>query len=127
MAKFPWKGYLDVATVLAESDDEASLRCAISRAYYAAFHAARDYICETDREGELSRHGGEHETVWKLIGRHGRGNRVESRIAEAGQSLKGWRNWADYRTDSRTRLRENAGMLMAKASMLLRLVSELPK
>jgi len=51
---FDWIAYLTLARELAEQGerpprDEAKLRCALSRAYYAAFCAARNYL--RDREG----------------------------------------------------------------------------
>lgn len=42
-AYFDWSTFLDLAERLAESSDEASLRSAISRGYYALFHRARRY------------------------------------------------------------------------------------
>lgn len=46
---FDWSGYLDVAKELASvaltsANKEAKLRSAISRAYYAAFILARNYL-----------------------------------------------------------------------------------
>jgi uncharacterized protein (UPF0332 family) len=38
---FPCAGYLELAKKLAAIDDEASMRSAVSRAYYAAFHKAK--------------------------------------------------------------------------------------
>lgn len=46
---FCWKHYLDLAEDLAESrTDEAKLRASISRAYYAAFCNARNYMLMKD-------------------------------------------------------------------------------
>jgi uncharacterized protein (UPF0332 family) len=47
--RFEWYYYLDLAHELAESantniNQEAALRCAISRAYYAAFCESRNYL-----------------------------------------------------------------------------------
>jgi hypothetical protein len=39
---FAWNDYLTLAESLASSQDEAALRTAISRAYYASFHIAQD-------------------------------------------------------------------------------------
>lgn len=38
---FQWQQYMALARSLAEVDDECHRRCAISRAYYAAYHAGR--------------------------------------------------------------------------------------
>lgn len=46
---FCWKHYLDLAEDLAKSQtDEAKLRASISRAYYAAFCNARNYMLNKD-------------------------------------------------------------------------------
>lgn len=46
---FCWKCYLDLAEKLAEPEtDEARLRASISRAYYAAFCNARNYMLNKD-------------------------------------------------------------------------------
>jgi uncharacterized protein (UPF0332 family) len=47
---FCWKHYLDLAVDLAKNKtDEAKLRASISRAYYAAFCNARNYMFDHDR------------------------------------------------------------------------------
>jgi len=47
--EFNWKKYLDLADELATSNtDEAKIRASISRAYYAAFCNARNYMIEKD-------------------------------------------------------------------------------
>lgn len=40
---FPYDGYLVLAKKLASDKDEACLRSAVSRAYYACFHLVKDY------------------------------------------------------------------------------------
>ena len=40
---FPYDGYLALAKKLASDNDEACLRSAVSRAYYACFHLVKDY------------------------------------------------------------------------------------
>ena len=40
---FPYDGYLTLAKKLASDRDEACLRSAVSRAYYACFHLVKDY------------------------------------------------------------------------------------
>ena len=53
---FDWTGYLDLARELASATgQEARLRTAISRAYYAAFHQARIHL---EREGVAMHHNG---------------------------------------------------------------------
>jgi uncharacterized protein (UPF0332 family) len=62
---FDWTNYLHLAEVLSENPDEASQRTAISRAYYAIFCNAREYLQSkqfsyTDRKSP-------HEAVWKAF------------------------------------------------------------
>lgn len=45
---FTWADYLTVATTLNAAGDEASLRAAVSRAYYAVFGETREFL-ETER------------------------------------------------------------------------------
>ena len=41
---FDWTEYARLAEELGTRPDEASLRTAISRAYYSVYHQARDYL-----------------------------------------------------------------------------------
>ena len=41
---FDWTEYARLAEELGTRADEASLRTAISRAYYSVYHQARDYL-----------------------------------------------------------------------------------
>lgn len=54
MAAFTWKDYLEIARKLQASQfdnlSEAALRSAVSRAYYAAFHHAQDWL--TNQPGQ---------------------------------------------------------------------------
>lgn len=53
---FCWKHYLDLAEDLAKSNtDEAKLRASISRAYYASFCNARNYMINKDNNEFPSR------------------------------------------------------------------------
>jgi hypothetical protein len=64
---FSWEAYLTLAEVLvreraALADEEACCRAAISRAYYAAYGATRNYA--RNREGLVLRQSGQdHHTV----------------------------------------------------------------
>ncbi|MGH2562851.1 MAG: hypothetical protein ACRDJH_27650 [Thermomicrobiales bacterium] len=86
---FDWSSFLDVADELAtRRGQEAWERTAISRAYYAAFHAARDYV--RLRNGASA--GGKltHDRVWSEIAS------VSASISQDGRRLHGWRKNADY-------------------------------
>ena len=91
---FDWADYLDLAGWLldhpAEPRREASLRTAVSRAYYAAFCRARNYA--RDRRGfvpkdEWSDHG--------ALRRHFAPLRLRW-IASELDDLRQWRNECDY-------------------------------
>jgi uncharacterized protein (UPF0332 family) len=90
---FSWKEYLSLAHVLAASlDNEAAQRSAVSRAYYAAFHAAR-VLVESDATGPLSQFEGAHQAIWRSLER---GPKVRKRIATSGKRLCDYRRQADY-------------------------------
>jgi uncharacterized protein (UPF0332 family) len=87
--------FLTVADALAAGNSEAEWRSAVSRAYYAAFHRARDLLrlCQFDVPGDERAH-----------------QYLERRLANAGLvdlitagsrigSLRRIRNWADYELD----------------------------
>lgn len=86
---FDWSAYLDLSDRLARRiGDEAAERSAISRAYYAAFHAARDLLDR--RSPTVPRDGSAHAVVR---------DRIAAQSPAAGQDLRrlhGWRKNADY-------------------------------
>ena len=89
------KDFLRVANTLAESDEAAELRSAVSRAYYAAFHVARKLL--VDMGFQISKGPGAHGDVCKYLGNAGNPT-VEHAGSNIGD-LKGWRNQADYDLD----------------------------
>jgi len=89
---FDWSDYLALARTLA-TGDEAHQRSAISRAYYAAFHAARRLVERAHPEVRVPRHGGNHEIVWAALRD---GTRVERVAAIHGTRLRMLRAKADY-------------------------------
>jgi len=86
---FDWYGFLALADELAaRAGDEAAARTAISRAYYAAFHAGRAYLDRINIPPELS--GRAHRQLRQVL---------ESRdpaISETLARLHDWRKEADY-------------------------------
>lgn len=90
---FEWQELAELATWLAaKRPDEAGQRTAISRAYYAAFHAASASVRAhelTPRNQHLS-----HHRVWRVIRDSGRPHNLA--IAELGFALKNARTSADY-------------------------------
>jgi uncharacterized protein (UPF0332 family) len=72
---FCWKHYLDLANELAKSTtDEAKLRASISRAYYAAFCNARNYMLNKDGNQFPS-----NESEHKYLARYYKGDLDESK------------------------------------------------
>lgn len=62
---FDWSGYLNLAQELAgqtgtSASKEAKLRSSISRAYYAAFCKARNYLRDVDRDTAIPKTGKAH-------------------------------------------------------------------
>ena len=92
---FDWTDYLTLAEELRQRTDEASLRTAISRGYYAAFHQARDYLQE-ELGVSLSAFGSVHKQLWREYTNRGRTLRG---IGINGDRLNDFRKSADYDAD----------------------------
>lgn len=90
---FDFDGYLEFARdcISTDGSDEGLLRTAISRAYYAAFHAARSYAQVQTRGAPNS-----HQMVWDAL-RTCRGSKPN--LARLGEELKRARLKADYEHD----------------------------
>jgi|SRR5581483_1092488 uncharacterized protein (UPF0332 family) len=91
---FDWKEYLDLAQFLATNQGsftrEAALRCAISRAYFAAFCHARNYA--SSQQGfKPKRTEEDHSDVREHFKRSGMLD-----IASKLDQLRQWRNKCDY-------------------------------
>jgi uncharacterized protein (UPF0332 family) len=86
------RDFLRVARALAAAGGEAEHRSAVSRAYYAAFHAARDLMSQL--RFSVPRADRAHEYLYRRLNNCG----VRSVVA-AGRDLhllRGQRNHADY-------------------------------
>jgi uncharacterized protein (UPF0332 family) len=95
---FAWTQYLDLARELAADTRsegvEARLRSAVSRAYYAAFHAAKDFLAE--RDGFVPAGPDVHAKVWRhYLAGPGTG-RQRKAVARNGRCLREERGKADY-------------------------------
>ncbi|MDQ3714015.1 MAG: hypothetical protein M3388_17605 [Acidobacteriota bacterium] len=94
---FDWDDFLTLAKELAQSNDEASLRTAISRIYYAVYWKAR---IQLEKEGfviMVGRGKGTHEQVWEEFDR--RQGTTNKAIFRAGDELKRNRVKADYKAE----------------------------
>jgi uncharacterized protein (UPF0332 family) len=89
---FDWSKYHDLANELSKRHDEASLRSALSRAYYYVYHIALERAeanSFTVRAGE-----GSHTQLWRVFS----GSPVAEcqKLAEIASRLKQKRERADY-------------------------------
>jgi uncharacterized protein (UPF0332 family) len=102
--RFDWSEYLNLAEELAaisgDSDNnEAKLRSAISRAYYAVFCLARNYLRDVEQDSRLSRKTpdiNEHQYVAKEFIFHKSKAKKMIKIGENLSRLRLFRNKADY-------------------------------
>ncbi len=89
---FDWANYLMLAKRLAREGDDAALRTAISRAYYAAYNQARRQLA---REGvAIPREQDSHKALWDKY-RNADDDERRS-IGEKGDELRRFRRQADY-------------------------------
>jgi hypothetical protein len=92
---FDWSEYLTLAQHLQTQgysgfSQEAAFRCAVSRAYYAAFCHARNYA--RDRQGFAPTYTAQdHELVRNHFRRRG-----NIHVASSLDQLRQWRNQCDY-------------------------------
>lgn len=99
---FDWPDYLKVAREVSTQSTEGHWRAAVSRAYYAAYHAAKDFVeVTTGVECRAPIGTGSHEYVWlqvdELITRY----KIISDAGIEGDRLRIQRTVADYEKSSR--------------------------
>jgi uncharacterized protein (UPF0332 family) len=98
---FSWDQFIDIARFLVQEtqkpnstiSDEAAYRCAISRAYYAAFCIVRLYA--KDEFGYCPERTGNDHTQLRDFMRK-RGDVHSGQIADKLTRLRNWRNESDY-------------------------------
>lgn len=88
---FYWSDYRVVAETLSHNADEASLRSAVSRAYYCAYHQAVNHLTEHFKF-QVSKDKS-HDTVWRTFREKGRSY---AEVWDKGDKLKKLRVDADY-------------------------------
>ena len=89
---FDWAEFLTLAKELAQRPEEASLRSAVSRAYYAAFGKARAFL---QAEGvSFVSDASDHALVWEAF--RSSSDDVRYYIGVDGTGLRNSRNRADY-------------------------------
>ena len=99
---FNWSEYLNIARELAgqataSSSAEAKKRCAISRAYYAAFCSARNYLRDKDNDLDIPVGGDAHGYVRRQFKTSK--NKVRREVGEYLARLVAKRNLVDYKDD----------------------------
>lgn len=88
---FDWKQYLSFADELSKRSEEAALRSAVSRAYYAAFCTARNHL---RRKGEQIPDSEQtHKIVWESFQQRGK---TYAAVYQNGIRLRSRRRQADY-------------------------------
>jgi uncharacterized protein (UPF0332 family) len=112
---FQWRDYISLAKGLlkAEGIDEARYRSIISRAYYGAFHLAKDHFCP---HITIQRGGDSHLAVI-----------TEVRIQDATcydilDDLRNLRQRADYDASSFPTAQKEATMAIRRAEQLAKIV-----
>jgi uncharacterized protein (UPF0332 family) len=102
---FDWIGYLHLAKSIVDTgqpaavSEEARLRCAVSRAYYAAFGRAAVYFTQIHGPEAISRGAEVHSCVAMWFKKE-HGLRYKQ-IGKALDDLREWRNNADYESEGR--------------------------
>ncbi len=120
--KFDWSKYYDLASELVSTDtDEAKQRSSISRAYYAAFCLARNYLKE-----ELNEEAAPNENVHQFVADRLK-NATNKTIREIGKDLsdlRRLRNKADYQ-DTIFKLNNDAKFALKLAKNIIEKIEEL--
>ena len=93
-AIFDWLDFKEVADELSRSTDEAFIRSAITRYYYAIFSAIREYLIYVKDQYLFISNFNIHKRVWKFLVASDDDN--ENEIGEFLNNLRYVRNSADY-------------------------------
>lgn len=120
---FAWADYLALARELASRSDEASLRSAVSRSYYALFHGAQTALKACDPEYASHRVRDGHKQVWDRLA--GVSRRQAKSAAMRGRTLLVSRHEADYRASGGRDWAREARDAVARAEAALRALSDL--
>lgn len=94
---FEWEDYRKIANELLMHDDEAYIRCAISRHYYSIFGSTRQYLINDKHQHEFKNGRNIHERIYKELINSNDLNEFE--LGEIIGFLRKMRNHADYDID----------------------------
>ncbi len=120
-ASFEWSGHLELAEQLASRADEASLRTAVSRAYYYVYHLALRRAQTNEFKALPGK--GTHTQLWRLY--KGSPETACHKLAEIAGRLKEKRERADYEPVF-VRLRDEVPQLLEDARDFARRLHTLP-
>ena len=120
-APFTWSDYLSLATRLARDADEASLRSAISRAYYFVYHLG---LTRAESNAYRARRGeATHSQLWRVYS--GSPEPDCQRLATIAGRLKEKRERADYK-DVFVRVGEEVPLVLKDAREFATILGRLP-
>ncbi len=130
---FEWSEYLELARDLTKNfpNRQAALRCAISRAYYAAHCTARNYLRDKDPHSvRLGLKGADHQVVIEALA--GSPDSARATIGLKLRRLRSDRVLADYYDDTgplgatNGQLGKKAEQVIATAQQVIDAVLALP-
>ena len=128
--KFDWSEYFNLANELIKTDaNEAKQRSSISRAYYAAFCIAKNYLRDNLGDPSLSKKNPDinlHQYVAKEFREIDPRNKKMTEIARDLTLLRTLRNNADYE-DTIFSLQKNTQMSLQLAQNIIDNVNKLNK
>lgn len=114
---FDWVEYLYLARELAARNEEASQRSAISRAYYAAFCSARNWL--SHRGMPIPPTSDAHTFVWQAF--EMQADRPKRAVGQLGRRLRRARTQADYE-DHMKELRKTVEDALCEAQKVLTII-----
>lgn len=91
---FDWLEFKKVGDVLSQNSDEAYVRSAITRYYYAVFSAMREYLIMVKKQYQFLSRYKVHRRVWEFLIISENDN--EREIGEFLAKVRNVRNSADY-------------------------------
>ena len=116
---FEWIDFLELAEDLAaRHDNEAAARTAISRAYYAAFHAGRDYLARVGIPLDRSRNA--HSQVRHVL------REQSAQIGQDLYQLHFWRKRADYDSPRLLDVTEQANTAVTVTRQTIEAIQAIP-
>ncbi|NVB37797.1 hypothetical protein G6O69_08125 [Pseudenhygromyxa sp. WMMC2535] len=119
---FSWVAFFELAETLAKNDDEASLRTAVSRSYYAVYNGARLLLEELDPDFSAHRTQESHSQVWERVS--SLPQRQAKSICRKGRSLRAKRVSADYEANA-GHWSQNSDSALSEACSALNAIEDL--